>query len=192
MSIKPSNILRTFIMCTVIVSLWVAIAHGKKDASIYDMAVINSDVNLLLYFRVQDAFNEEMEKGIASGIPVTFTFYVALFKQRTGLASKKVVSFDFDHTLSYDTLKEEYRIKIEEDDDRVVVVKDLAKAKELMAQVNDLKVTDLVNLSPDTQYAIRTKVRLGKRLLPLNFHYIIPFWKSWEFNTEWSEIKFVR
>jgi hypothetical protein len=189
---KSHNILRVFLLCAVLIASPAISAHAKKDASVYDMAVINSDQNLLLYFRVKDAFNEEMEKGIASGIPVTFTFYVTLSRHQTGLSKKKILSFDFNHTLSYDALKEEYMVKIDEDDERTVIVKDFEKAKELMVQVNDLFVTSLIKLSPDIQYAIRAKVRLGKRILPLNFHYIIPFWKFWEFNTEWSEITFVR
>lgn len=169
-----------------------AAAYGKDDPSIYDMAVMNSEKNLLLYFRLQDAFTDEMEKGIDSGIPITFTFYITLFQDKAGSAQKKIVSFDFNHALSYDTLKEEYRIKYDEQDERVVIVRDFQEAKRLMSEVNDLFVTDLARLISDHQYTIRTKVRLGKKILPLNFHYIIPFRNFLEFNTEWTELKFVR
>lgn len=167
-------------------------AYGKDDASIYDMAVMNSEENLLLYFRLKDAFTEEMEKGIESGIPITFTFYISLFQDKAGFAKKKIVSFDFNHALSYDTLKEEYSIKFDEQEERVVMVRDLQEAKKLMSEVNDLFVTDLASLITDNQYTIRTKVRLGKKILPLNFHYIIPFRNFLEFNTEWTELKFIR
>ena len=167
-------------------------AYGKDDASIYDMAVMNSEENLLLYFRMKDAFTEEMEKGIESAIPITFTFYITLFQDKAGLAKKRIISFDFNHTFSYDTLKEEYSIKFDEQDERVVKVRDLQEAKRLMSEVNDLFITDLASLKPDQQYTIRTKVRLGKKILPLKFHYIIPFRNFLEFNTEWTELKFVR
>jgi len=167
-------------------------AYGKDDASIYDMAVMNSEENLLLYFRMKDAFTEEMEKGIDSGIPITFTFYITLFQDKAGLAEKKIISFDFDHTFSYDTLKEEYSLKFDEQDERVIKVRDLQEAKSLMSEVNDLFITDLASLKPDQQYTIRTKVRLGKKILPLKFHYIIPFRNFLEFNTEWTELKFIR
>ena len=192
MLIKAFNFLKDLFVLTVIFFSMTAVAYGGKDASIYDLAVLNSDENLLLYFRVQYAFNEEMEQGIASGIPVTFTFYVTLFEHPSNLSKNKIASFDFDHTLSFDTLKEEYTVRLDERDEWTVVVKDLTKAKELMVQVNDLKIALLENLSPQKQYSVRAKVRLGKKILPLNFHYIIPFWKFWEFNTEWAEIKFVR
>jgi len=167
-------------------------AYGKDDASIYDMAVMNSEENLLLYFRLKDAFTEEMEKGIESGIPITFTFYITFFQDKAGFAKKKIASFDFNHALSYNTLKEEYSIKFDEQDERVVMVRDLEEAKKLMSEVNDLRVTGLASLIFDNQYTIRTKVRLGKKILPLNFHYIIPFRNFLEFNTEWTELKFVR
>jgi hypothetical protein len=167
-------------------------AYGKEDVSIYDMAVMNSEESLLLYFRMKDAFTEEMEKGIDSGIPITFTFYITLFQDKAGLAEKKIISFDFDHTFSYDTLKEEYSLKFDEQDERVIKVRDLQEAKSLMSEVNDLFITDLASLKPDQQYTIRTKVRLGKKILPLKFHYIIPFRNFLEFNTEWTELKFIR
>jgi len=167
-------------------------AYGKEDVSIYDMAVMNSEESLLLYFRMKDAFTEEMEKGIDSGIPITFTFYITLFQDKAGLAEKKIISFDFDHTFSYDTLKEEYSLKFDEQDERVIKVRDLQEAKSLMSEVNDLFITDLASLIPDQQYTIRTKVRLGKKILPLKFHYIIPFRNFLEFNTEWTELKFIR
>ena len=167
-------------------------AYGKEDVSIYDMAVMNSEESLLLYFRMMYAFTEEMEKGIDSGIPITFTFYITLFQDKAGLAEKKIISFDFDHTFSYDTLKEEYSLKFDEQDERVIKVRDLQEAKSLMSEVNDLFITDLASLKPDQQYTIRTKVRLGKKILPLKFHYIIPFRNFLEFNTEWTELKFIR
>jgi hypothetical protein len=167
-------------------------AYGKDDASIYDMAVMNSEENLLLYFRLKDAFTEEMEKGIESGIPITFTFYITLFQDKAGFAKKKIISFDFNHALSYDTLKEEYSIKFDEQDERVVMVRDLEEAKKLMSEVNDLLVIDLASILSENQYTIRAKVRLGKKILPLNFHYIIPFRNFLEFNTEWAELKFIK
>jgi hypothetical protein len=141
---------------------------------------------------LKDAFTEEMEKGIESGIPITFTFYITLFQDKAGFAKKKIISFDFNHALSYDTLKEEYSIKFDEQDERVVMVRDLEEAKKLMSEVNDLLVIDLASILSENQYTIRAKVRLGKKILPLNFHYIIPFRNFLEFNTEWAELKFIK
>lgn len=185
-TVKTACLVFVFIFCAG------SIVHGKEDASIYDMAVMNSDQDLLLYFRIKDAFTEEMVKGIESGIPITFTFYISFFQNRTNLTKTKLVSFDFDHTLSYDTLKEEYRIQFDEDGERIVTVKSLEEAQKLMAEVNDLQITDLASLGTGHKYGVGAKVRLGKKILPLNFHYIIPFRNFWEFNTEWTEIEFVR
>lgn len=185
-TLKSACLVSVFIFCVT------SAAQGKEDASIYDMAVMNSDEHLLLYFRIKDAFTEEMEKGIESGIPITLTYYIALFQNRVNLTKKKIDSFDFNQTLSYDTLKEQYSVQLDEEGERVVMIKSLEAAKMLMLEVNDLKIFDLENLVSGQKYFVRAKVRLGKKILPLNFHYIIPFRNFWEFNTEWSEIEFVR
>lgn len=172
---------------------WIVCMPGllyAEEASIKDIIVTNSTKDLLVYFFVSDAFTPEMGKGIHSGIPITFTFEVNLERPRKGWLDQKLVSLSFEHTLSYDNLKEEYRIACSENGEKASVVKSLAEAKALMTEVNGLKIAPLDYLIPDTSYMFSVMAYLDKKTLPLNFHYLIPFWGLWDFKTDWSTVEF--
>ncbi len=55
-----------------------------------------------------------MEQGVKSGLPLTFTFFVELERQRPGWLNQRLVSLEFNHRLSYDSLKDEYLVLREE------------------------------------------------------------------------------
>lgn len=167
-----------------------AAAEGARQANIDEVIVTNSSREVLLYLVVRNAFTPEMEKGVQSGIPVTFTFYVELYRHRSGWLDQKVVVRTFEHILTYDNLKEEYRIVYGEHNGKTVIVKTLAQARELMAQVNGFGLSPLSALLADAEYSLKVKARLAEKTLPLYFHYVIPFWSLWDFETDWYTVQF--
>lgn len=161
-----------------------------QGASIKEVVLTNSNDDLLLYFTVSNAFTPEMEEAVRNGIPATFTFFVELYRNRKGWLDQEVVAMTFDHTLSYDNLKEEYRVKFFEKKGKEVTTKSLAEAKLLMSEVNGFAVTSLDLLRLDGEYVLKVKARLAEKTLPLYFHYLIPFWKLWHFETDWYDVEF--
>ena len=167
-----------------------AMAEAAREATINDVIVTNSSREVLLYLTVRNAFTPEMEKGVQNGIPVTFNFFVELYRRRTGWVDQKVVERSFEHTLTYDTLKDEYRVVYGEQNGKTVITKSLPKARELMAQVNGFALSPLTMLLADADYALKIKARLAEKTLPLYFHYVIPFWGLWDFETDWYTVEF--
>lgn len=167
-----------------------AAAEAARQAAIDEVIVTNSSREVLLYLTVRGAFTPEMEKGVQSGIPVTFTFYVELYRHRRGWLDQKVVARSFEHILTYDTLKDEYRVVYGEHNGKTVIVKTMAQARELMAQVNGFALSPLTALVADAEYALKVKARLAEKTLPLYFHYVIPFWSLWDFETDWYTVEF--
>lgn len=160
-----------------------------QEATITDFTVSNSKSQLLLYLSLQDCFTEEMETAIHSGIPATFTFYVELYQMRKTWPDKKISSHSFNHIMSYDSLKKEYRIqKAEKKHNRLT--SSLAEAKILMAEINGFEFFPLAELDADSSYKVRVRAKLAKKTLPLYFHYLIPFSSLWDFKTEWHELVF--
>ena len=174
-------------MATVVASPQVLYA---RDATIDEIVVTNSTTDLLLYCSVVNSFTAEMEKGVRNGIPVTFTFFVNLDQDRDFLPDREVASLSFDHSLSYDSLKEEYRLTFSGEDGKSVTTTSFDEAKRLMAEVNGFRVVSLRSLIPDGEYTLTIKARLEKKTLPLNFHYIVPFWHLWDFETDWRSVQF--
>ncbi|MFH1019004.1 MAG: DUF4390 domain-containing protein [Pseudomonadota bacterium] len=160
-----------------------------QNATIEELIVTNSSTDLLLFLTVNNAFTKQMEEGIKNGIPVTFNFYVKLERKRMWM-NQELVSLRFDHTLSYDTLKEEYSIVRSELAGQAFRTKSLAEAKKVMAQLNGSQILSLKTLLPEAGYLLLVKAKLAEKTLPLYVHYVIPFWSLWDFETEWYTVEF--
>ena len=181
---------RRWCALVLLVALALPAAAAARQATINEVIVTNSSREVLLYLTVRNAFTTEMEKGVQNGLPVTFTFYVELYRRRTGWLDQKVVSRTFERTLTYDTLKEEYRVVHGDQNGKTVTTASLAKARELMAQVSGYGLSPLTALVPDAEYVLKVKARLAEKTLPLYFHYVIPFWGLWDFETDWYTVEF--
>lgn len=160
-----------------------------RKATLSDITVANSDTELLLFFTVKNCFTDEIVAGIHNGIPATFTFYVELYRINRGWPDRKITAQTFNHTLTYDNLKEEYRIVLSERNQEIVTTA-LVPAQKQMAEVNGFRVITLEQLAPDTAYRLRIKAKLAKKTLPLYFHYLIPFSSLWDFETGWHSLEF--
>jgi hypothetical protein len=185
--------LRLLLCCCLLVQLLLCPAAGlgkEPAAHVADVALMNTEHELLLYFTVQDAITGEMEKGIENGIPVAFSFFVELYRRHPGPADTKIVSLAFDHTLTYDPLKQQYSVEMEEKEEPVSSFKSFAEAKWAMTNIHDLKLVDLALLEPDGGYTLKLKAKLAGKTLPLNFQHIIPFWQLWKFETDWHSLPF--
>jgi len=163
---------------------------GTEDAAVSDLVVINSSDTLYVYFSVDHAFTPEMENAVKSGIPAIFTFYVELYKIRKNWPDKKIVEHTFEHVLSWNTLKEEFTVTLEEGKNHPYTLKSLADAKKMMSDVSELTVTPLDILEEEGDYELRVKARLNQKTLPLKLHYLIPFYSLWDFNTDWAVLPF--
>ena len=174
--------------------LFFLLAGGRdclaRTATIEEFIVTNSSTDLLVFLTVKNAFTREMEEGIRNGIPVTFTFQVELSRKRKAWLNKEIVSRAVEQTLSYDTLKEEYSVARKGAAGPVFRTRSLAEAKKAMSQVNSLAVLPLAVLVPDAEYQLRVKARLDEKTLPFSFHYLIPFWNLWNFETDWYSVEF--
>ncbi|MFN2365530.1 MAG: DUF4390 domain-containing protein [Desulfurivibrionaceae bacterium] len=165
-------------------------SKAAAQAEIRDVVVSNSRQDLLLYLQVDKAFRAEIEEGIFNGIPVLYTFFVSLREvDPEGRPGKQVTGMEFEHALSYDSLKEVFNLRFSEDD-TAIAVDDFEKAKTLMTEVNGVKVVELARLRPGNTYFLSVKVRMERENLPLFFKYLIPFWQLKDEETDWQYVKF--
>lgn len=160
-----------------------------QDVSVSDLAVVNSDSHLLVYLTVRDCFTDEIMTGIHNGIPATFTYYVEIYESRKMWPDKKVFSYSFDRTLSFDNLKELYTV-VSTDSGRSTTTEKLADAKQLMAEVTDLRTASLDIFKQDRSYHIKIKAKLEKKTLPWYYQYLFPFSSFWDFETDWKTLVF--
>jgi hypothetical protein len=165
-------------------------ADSNQDVRFKDITITTSKSHLLLFGVLKNGKHKELERALHSGIPMQFTFFIELYRTRDNWPDEELITMEFNHTLKYDTLKENYQLEIEEQKNRKFTYKNLEKAMEVMNDINGLKVIELTKLLPDNSYELRMKAELFKKTLPMNLHYLIPFISMWDLETDWFTIEF--
>ena len=165
-------------------------AEEEVEANIADIIITTSKTHLLLFCTIKNSFTSEMVEGVRNGIPILFDFSIELEKVNNNWLDTTLMETTIQHTLTYDLLKEEYQITLQERDNKTVTTESIDKAMELMAEINGIKIIERNKLTPDTPYALHIKAKLAEKTLPMNMHYIIPFISLWNFETDWRTIEF--
>jgi hypothetical protein len=158
------------------------LAQGA-EALIEGLHIVRGKGNISISFSVTNCFNKKMEEAIKAGIPTTFNFFVKLYKKRSPLWSNKIVAHRFRHTVVYDTLKDTFRIWLEEKGEEVQV-QDLEEAKKYMQRVETFVVIKGRELTRGN-YKFAIKAELDPVKLPLSLEGILFFVSLWDFETDW-------
>ncbi|HID31517.1 MAG TPA: DUF4390 domain-containing protein [Desulfobacterales bacterium] len=167
------------------------IAWGQ-DARVTDVIVTNTRDDLILYFRVQDCFTEDLQQAILNGVPTTFTFLTSLDRVRSFWKDKNLASLEIRHTVKYNNLKNEFVITRSEHNDKPVIVNTMSEAKSVMAEVENLRIAKLRSLERNFRYQVSVKAELSKITLPFYLHYVFRFFLFlWDFETDWYTTDFI-
>jgi hypothetical protein len=165
-------------------------AKEETDAAITELTATTSDTHLLLFGSLHNSFTEEMIEGLHSGIPIQFSFFVELHQQTKTWTGKIVASQTFTHTLTYDILKETYRVELEEDKRKIHTFTSLLEAENVLNELNGIKVIALSQLVPDSLYTLQVKAELFNKTLPLSLQHVVPFVSWWDIKTDWQKLTF--
>ena len=162
-----------------------------QEARLTNIVITNTRDDLLVYLNVDGAFHEEMKTAIFSGVPTTFSFFVSLHRVRGLWLDKKLTSIKVTHEVKYDNLKEEFTVSRSWEHGKQHSVKSFDEVKNLMTDIDSLKVTALKRLEKGQQYQIRAKAKLNRVTLPLHLHTVLFFVSLWDFETDWYTIDFI-
>jgi hypothetical protein len=154
-----------------------------SEALIEGLRIVKGEGNISIGFSVTNCFSKKMEEAIKAGIPTTFNFFVKLYKKRSPLWGKKIVAHRFRHTLVYDTLKDTFRILLEEKGEEIQV-QDMEEAKQYMQRVEAFVVVKERELTRGN-YKLAIKAELDPVKLPLGLEGILFFVSLWDFETDW-------
>lgn len=164
----------------------------SQDARITDVIVTNTRDDLILYFRVEGCFTEDLEQAIMNGVPTTFTFLASLNRVRNFWKDKNLASLEIRHMVKFNNLKNEFVITRSEDKGRSIVVSSFSQAKKVMAEVENLKIGKLETLERNHRYQVRIKAELKKITLPFYLHHVFRFFLFlWDFETDWYTTDFM-
>lgn len=171
-----------------------AFGENQTSPAVDKVVIINNPDATRVSFEIKNAFTKDIEEGIKSGIPTTFTFFVELYRKRGLWFDETLANMTFKHTVKYDTLKEEYEIVLEEkplETDLKPVpirVKGLEQAKKIMAGGDNIAVKPA--LKKGEEYQLRIKAALDPVSLPFPLDYMLFFVSFWSYETGWYEKEF--
>lgn len=153
-------------------------------AQIVDLVPVLRKDTIDVSFRMADAFSEEVERAVASGLPVSFRFTVQLKKVRIAWLNKKVVVRRIRTTVTYDNLTERYKLSREIDGeiDATEMVSDPEAMRRFMVTVESLALFDTSLLEPNGEYYLRVKGVIRDR----NLFLFIP----WDVGSGWEKAYF--
>lgn len=160
------------------------------DARIDNVKLSVNNGDALVSFSVTDAFNKDIEEAIKSGLATSFTFRVEVNRVNSIWFDANEVDLRFKHTVTYDTLRDEYQVAREEAPDGVVRTNDPAAMQAAMS------TCAVAALRPDNgfvkggNYKIRIKAELRTIKLPMGLDYVLFFVKLWDFETDWHTVTF--
>jgi len=160
------------------------------EATLSEIIVTNTQDDLLVFFDIEGSFTREMEEAILNGIPATFTIIIRLYRTRMIWFDASISSIRLQHTIKYDSLKNEFRVTRSQDPENELVTKDFEEAKKAMTEIRNIEVIPLKELEPGARYQLRVKAELEKVTLPLYLHYVLFFVSLWDFETDWYTVDF--
>lgn len=165
-------------------------ATPEQKVIINELTVTTSQTHLIVFGTLENSFTSEMIELLHSGIPLRFSFYVELYKTTEKWRDELLTAHNFQHIMTFDTLKEIYKVSLEEDNNKVLSFRSLFEAQKEINEINGVKVVELKQLLPDNSYKLKMKAELFRKTLPLSLHNILPFLTWWDIETDWHTLTF--
>ncbi len=162
----------------------------KRIVTIEDLTATTSEKYLILFATLKNSFTSEMIEILDSGIPLHFTFYIELYKTAENVPDEQITALTLRHTMAFDTLKENYKVTLEEENNKTHSFRSLLEAQKMINEINGFEVIELSQLIPDNLYKLKIRVELYRKTLPMSLHNILPFFSWWDVKTGWHTIEF--
>lgn len=159
-------------------------AHA--DATIDGLRYFREGDLLLVAFRLQGAFTDKIVEAIDSGAPATFRYNIRLYRHVPNLVDDRVISFQIERTIRYDTLTQKYRIA---SNGQRWLAGSRVEAERLMTELLDVPVAHISKLDPSFSYFITVKAELADLQLPFVTGFLRYLFTPWNFETGWVRIK---
>ena len=163
------------------VVLFFAVGHPAWGAEIRELVPVIRQDKISVSFRMTEAFSEDVERAVASGLPVTFRYTIQLKRVRTVWLNQKVTTRHIHTTVTYDNLTERYKLsrEINGEIDATEVVSDVAAMRRFMVTMESMELFDTSLLEPNGEYYLRVKGIVRDR----NLFLFIP----WDVGSGWEK-----
>jgi hypothetical protein len=155
--------------------------------SLHELIITRTDREVLLYSSLQGGFPEDLLEAINSGIPMTITYHMRLYRKRGMWFDEEVLSKTIKHVVKYDTLKRQYRVsEINGLFSSIKVTKHQPIMVQWMSEIEGQPLTPFHLLQPGEEYYVKVMADLKAVKSPFPLSHI-PFLASlWDTGTSWT------
>lgn len=164
--------------------LLLTVPEAASPAEIVDLVPVVRGHRIFVSFRIQDAFTEEIEHAVATGLEVRFRYNVELKRDRGIWPDEKVSARRIDVSVTYDNLMKRYSLtrEIDGEFDATRMVEDAHGMRHFMTTFESLALFDVSLIEPNEEYYLRVNAVTRDRNLLL----FIP----WDAGADWKEAHF--
>ena len=161
-----------------------------NEAAIKDVLITQSVDYIQLYAKVNNAISKEMEAAILTGVPVTITFLVDLYQERSFWFDRKAAGVVIKQTVQYNSVKKTFYVWLLNRQEPEGF-QEFESAKRAMTELNGVVVAPVRQLQKNRPAYIMIKAKLDKVHLPLGMEYVFFFVSLWDFETDWYKQRFM-
>ncbi len=167
-----------------------AVARDNQEMSLTDTVLTVSQDHLLLFTTLTNPLTDEQVQGLHNGIDIKIIFYIELNQVQAIRGDKNLSTLEIEHTLSYNTLKQEYRLERSNQAGRAFVLPELDMTLQAAGNLSNIRVIELNQLAGSSSYRLRLKAVIAKKQLPMNLHYLTNLFPWGDRETDWQTVEF--
>ena len=155
----------------------------SAEARITDVRLGFGEQQIQLSFKLLDAFDEDFQKRIDSGLPTSFTFDLVLERTRKRWFNKNVDESTLQVSAMYDAVGRQYLINYKHDGSLIEsrVVKDPGELRSTMTEFTDFPAFSTEGKNPRQRLRVRVRAELRTRTI----FFFIPS----TVHTDWAETR---
>jgi hypothetical protein len=167
--------------------LLVSVAYGQERPIMHTVTLAPTEQEVVLYSTLNGAFQGEIREAIESGIPMTITFYMKLYRKRGPWFDEEILSKTIQHVVKYDVLKDEYRVsEINGLFSNIKVTKHQPTMERWMSEIEGQPLIPFHLLQRGEAYYVKVMADLQAVKSPFPLSHI-PFLASfWDAGTSWT------
>ena len=101
---------RGFIAVLSLLALFTSLARAQERPIVRALGLTHTDQEVLLHLSLDGGFHPELMEAIESGIPITISYHMKLYRVRALWFDEEVLSKTIKRIVKYDALKKQYRV----------------------------------------------------------------------------------
>lgn len=140
-----------------------AAAQNEKDARIGGVRVQLSGNQLLADFQLLEAFDEDLQRRIDSGLPTALVYEFELVRARRSFFDKSLAAGELQVIAMYNALTREYLINFKHDGNLIFskVVREASELRQAMTEISALPAFPVEERWNEERLQLRVRAELG-------------------------------